>query len=90
MNAMAYCTPVADFATIELAEAAAIARHSHYYTDVAGWVFRADVVSYAYIIDADREAGTTFSFDHFGTTTACSREQLTGKVVGPTRVFVQR
>ena len=47
---MAYGTKVTgDF---DAAQAEAIARHSHYY-DPVGWLFRADVVSYAYCVDPD-------------------------------------
>lgn len=52
---LAYGIALRDHATIEGAEAAAIARHSHYYTDVAGWLIRADVVRYSHTVDADRE-----------------------------------
>lgn len=57
---LAYGTALRDHATIEDAEEAAIARHSYYYTDVAGWLIRADVVRYSYTVDADRE--------HYGVT----------------------
>lgn len=57
---LAYGTVLTRYATIEEAQAAAVAKHSHYYTDPVGWVFRAEVVRYSYTIDADREwYGTT-------------------------------
>lgn len=58
MTRFAYNTPVGTdgFA----AEVEAIRRHSHHYTDAAGWLFRADTVRYSYTVDADRE--------HYGTT----------------------
>lgn len=52
---LSYGTSLRDHATIEGAEEAAIARHSHYYRDVPGWLIRADVVRYSYTVDADRE-----------------------------------
>lgn len=52
---LAYGTPVHKYATLADAEAAAIAKHSHYYTDVPGWLIRAEAVSYSYVICADRE-----------------------------------
>lgn len=51
----AYGTPAHKYTTLADAEAAAIAKHSHYYTDPPGWLIRAEVVSYSYVIDADRE-----------------------------------
>jgi hypothetical protein len=48
-----YGTKIRDHPTLEDAGEAAIARHSHYYTDVAGWLLRADVVRYSYTVDAD-------------------------------------
>lgn len=48
---MAYGTKInGDFAE---AEAIAVKRHSHYYTDVEGWLFRVDTVRYAYCLDPD-------------------------------------
>lgn len=44
---MAYGTKVHQYKTLDEAGAAAIAKHSHYYTDPAGWVLRAEAVSYA-------------------------------------------
>lgn len=52
---LAYGTPLHQYATLADAEAAAIARHAHYYTDPPGWLIRAEVVSYSYVVDADRE-----------------------------------
>lgn len=52
---LAYGTRVSDYPTLEDAGEAAIARHSHYYKDVPGWLIRADIVRYSYTVDADRE-----------------------------------
>jgi hypothetical protein len=41
--------------TLDQLAADAIARHSHYYTDAAGWLLRADTQRYSYVVDADRE-----------------------------------
>lgn len=42
-----YGTEVRSAAQIEAAAQAAIARHSHYYTDVAGWLIRAEANRYS-------------------------------------------
>lgn len=42
-----YGTKIGDFATVDEAEKAAIAKHAHYYTDPAGWLIRCDAVRYA-------------------------------------------
>lgn len=44
---LAYGTPVTG--DLDAAEQAAIAKHSHYYTDAVGWVIRAEAVRYAAI-----------------------------------------
>lgn len=44
---LAYGTRIT--ADLEAAEQAAIAKHSHYYTEAVGWVFRAEAVRYAAI-----------------------------------------
>jgi len=46
-------TRVSDFPTLQAAGEAAIARHSHFYTDAPGWLFRAfahgdDILVHAY------------------------------------------
>lgn len=51
----AYGTPISRYTSLEEAGAAAITKHSHYYTDVPGWLLRAEAVSYSYVVDADRE-----------------------------------
>lgn len=56
---LAYGIALRDHATIADAEEAAIARHSHYYTDVAGWLIRADVVRYSYTVADSDEYGLT-------------------------------
>lgn len=65
---LAYGIALRDHATIEDAEEAAIARHSHYYTDVAGWLIRADVVRYSFTVDADRA--------HYGLTDGLTDGQI--------------
>lgn len=50
---LAYGTPLTWAETPESAEAAAIAKERWHYGEPAGWVFRADVVSYAYTVDPD-------------------------------------
>ncbi|HET8729513.1 MAG TPA: hypothetical protein VFM34_00170 [Moraxellaceae bacterium] len=42
-----YGTKLTQHPSLEAAAEAAIARHSHYHTDVAGWLLRAEAVSYA-------------------------------------------
>lgn len=56
---LTYGIALRDHATIADAEEAAIARHSHYYTDVAGWLIRADVVRYSHTVADSDEYGLT-------------------------------
>lgn len=44
-----YGTQVRRYHSLEAAGEAAIARHSHYYTEAAGWLLRAEAVRYAAI-----------------------------------------
>jgi len=55
-----YGTPLCDFSGATAAQEAAIARHSHFYTDSVGWLIRVEACRYSYVTNAE--------YDEYGTT----------------------
>lgn len=53
-------TPLRDFVDAAAAQEAAIAKHSHFYTDPVGWLIRVEACRYSYILNAE--------YDEYGTT----------------------